>query len=341
MYSRGSEPLVFPADDAQNVMQQLTRLGFQSVQARNAIDFLSKPSPMVDKLLGTLSSLEASIEYLVLHLPEEALPERFLPSVNSSNPFITGAHSGSDDLKARWATEKAIKEAGWPAYVVKELTADAQYTGDWDLLLAALGKKLIGDDSPTSKDATNSDGERFQIDSEETEAFGGHFEDAHHLVMPMFSAPATLHVMVSSDGSYPCRTFAPMYITGQSIPAYIRLHLLFHILLAIQDPDFLGDGEGFCSAAMRCLENSWADIEDNGLPDMSDVLKNLMPVRHSNSSPGVPASATTTNKTRNKPEQRKRKSDNRSNEQVMSDFDKICKSVKVGVYSSCTDFACR
>ncbi|KAE9409120.1 P-loop containing nucleoside triphosphate hydrolase protein [Gymnopus androsaceus JB14] len=311
MYSRGvkgSEPLVIPANDVQNVMQQLIRLGFNSQNARSAIEFLSKPSPIADKLL-------------------DALPERFLPSVNSSNPFITGTHSGSDDLKARWTAERAIKEAGWPVYVVKELTADARYTDDWDLLMAALGKKLIGDDSPTSKDTT-SDGECFQIDTEEAEAFGGHFEGAHHLAMPMFSASATLHVMVSSDGSYPCRTFSPMYITGQSIPAYLRLHLLSCLLLAVQDSDFLGDGEGFCTAAMRCLEAAWAEIEDNGPPDISDVLKNVLPVRPSTPPPEILASTTATEKNQSKSGKRTRRKDTRSNEQIKADFDKICQNEK-------------
>ncbi|KAF9074920.1 P-loop containing nucleoside triphosphate hydrolase protein [Rhodocollybia butyracea] len=314
-------------DEAQNIIQQLTHLGFKPVQARGAVKFLSEHSPIADRLLETSSLLDASIEYLILHLPEEALPERFLPSVNSSNPFITGAHSGGDDLKARWIAEKAIKEAGWPTHIVKEVTTDARYNSDWDLLLVALGKRLIGDESSAVPDR---DGKCFRIDAQEVEAFGGHFEGTNHFVMPMFSAPVTLNVLVPSDqqNTYLSSTYAPMYITGRSIPAYIRLHLLSRLLLSMKEPSFQEDGEGFCSAAMRCLENVWAEIEDQGPPDMSEVLRRLLPSRPSISSSEISASIRAPEKYRTKPFQKPKRRDSRSNEQIKADFDKVCQDDK-------------
>ncbi|KAJ4485738.1 P-loop containing nucleoside triphosphate hydrolase protein [Lentinula aciculospora] len=320
-----TEPLTIAVDDVENVIQQLTRLGFKSVQARNAVEVLSQNSPMTERLLGTLSPLDASIEYLVLHLPEDALPEHFLPSINSSNPFITGVHSGNENLKARWAAEKVIKEAGWPVHVVKELTGDQRYIDEWDRLIAVLGKKLIGDDTFINK--AGQDDECFPIDTLEAEAFGGHFEAPDHFVMPMFNAPATLHVLVSS-GSYPRRTYSPMYITGPSIPAYVRLHLLSRLLLTIGAPNFREDEEGFCSAAMRCLENVWAEVEDQGPPDMLEIYKHVIPAPPITSAKLVVAASTEPERIQKKTGTKIKKRDMRSNEQIKADFEQICHSEK-------------
>ncbi|KAJ3807294.1 P-loop containing nucleoside triphosphate hydrolase protein [Lentinula aff. lateritia] len=321
--TRIEDPLTIDADNAENIIQQLTHLGFKSAQARKTVEFLSKPSPTTERLLSMLSPLDASIEYLVLHLPEDALPERFLPSINSSNPFVTGLHSGSDNLKARWTAERAIKEAGWPVHLVKEFM-DAQYMDDWNFLITMLGKKLIGDDSPVDK--TDEIDECFPIDAQEAEAFGGHFEDPNHLVMPMFSAPVTLHVLILS-GSYPRRAYAPMYITGPSIPGYVRLHLLSCLLFAVKDPEFLEDDEGFCSAAMRCLEDVWAKVEDQGPPDLLEVLKHAIPSPITSSKPtAVPAN--TLVRTKKEIEHNTKKRDTRSSEQIKVDFDQICQSKK-------------
>ena len=76
-------------------------------QARDAVAFMSIPSPLASNLLRVSSPREACIEYLVLHIPEVDLPPRFLPEMNSSNPFITSMHSGQEDIKKRWIEERA------------------------------------------------------------------------------------------------------------------------------------------------------------------------------------------------------------------------------------------
>ncbi len=35
-------------------------------------------------------------------------------------------------------------------------------------------------------------------------------------------------------------------------------------------------GEGFCMTVMRLVEEAWAEIEDNGPPDIVSVLKNII-----------------------------------------------------------------
>ncbi|KZP25382.1 P-loop containing nucleoside triphosphate hydrolase protein [Athelia psychrophila] len=278
---------VLSEEDAPKTIQQLGQLGFKPVQARNAMKFLSQPSPLTSNLLGSLSTLEASIEYLILHVPECDLPERFLPSKNSSNPFITAAHSGSEDLKKRWIEDRAIKEAGWPAHVVRQCTSDPRLLENWELLITSLGKKLIGEDidSLFSPQASNVIQPVITFGPDEIEALGADYLDPSHLVMPLFSAPITLHILVSANGSYPLTGFPPMYITSTSVPAYVRLYLLSELLIAMVSDGFIEPEEGFCMAAMRLLEEKWAIVEDSGPPDMSTVLRHLIPQSLDDSGP--------------------------------------------------------
>lgn len=227
--------------------------------------------------MESLSPLEASIAYLVLHLPECDLPERFLPSNNSSNPFITSAHSGQDDLKKRWIEEKAVKEAGWPLQAVKECTAaKPDIIEHYDSLMVSLGRKLIGGSIEDLYEA--SDLPAYPIEVDEYEALGAHIEDDGHLVLPLFSAPIKIHILFSSIGSYPRPNYIPIYITSTTTAAYVRLHLLSKFLERMNAEPELESGEGFCMAVMRIIEDEWATIEDNGLPDISAVMKHLIPL---------------------------------------------------------------
>jgi ATP-dependent RNA helicase DHX57 len=251
--------------------EQLMLLGFTEGHIKKAMQFLTTPSSTLTYLSSSLSPLEACIEYLILYLPECDLPKRFLPDFNSSNPLVTSAHSGADDLKRRWAEDRAVKEAGWPLHVVKELTDNPALVNDWNSLLVALNGRLLGrSDKP---EATNS--AAFSIDSEEVDAMGGHFEGTSHLILPLFTAPVSLHVFVSETSPSPL--YSPMYISSSSVPSYIRLHLLSKLLLAINDNSFLQDGQGFCLASITVIEDEWARIENSGYPELSYVLRHMVP----------------------------------------------------------------
>ena len=328
--------------EAPKIMQQLGHLGFTPVQARNAVSFLSQRSPIASNLLGSLSVLEASIEYLILYIPECDMPQRFLPTVNSSNPFIASTHSGADDVKKRWVENKAVKEAGWPTHVVKECTSDSRLLDSWDLLIAALGKRLIGDDWKELLETSIEGLEPYRFDPEEVEALGAHFADQTEIVMPLFSAPMKLHILVSSKNSYPRRDLTPLYITSASVPAYVRLYLLAQILRAIKDDCFVEPGEGFCMAAMRFLEGEWANIEDNGPPDMTTVLQHIVPPPQTSSKLNDNESldqglSIDLGRRRNG---RPRPRDNRSDSQIREDFealrriDKVCRSLLTSLWSS-------
>ncbi|KAG1757846.1 P-loop containing nucleoside triphosphate hydrolase protein [Suillus lakei] len=290
----GDDPSVIPA-----ITQQLGHLGFKSDQIRNTLAFLSKPSS-----LG---------EHLVLHLPECDLPERFFPGNNSSDPFIVSGHSGSDDLAKRWVEEKIIKEA--------ECTADRHSVTNMDLLL--LGEGADAQANPDDIILANVvDGLRSNAD--EVEALGAHFVDASHVSMPLFSAPVELHVLLPSCSDHSFHSYPPVYITSKSVPPYMRLHLLSQLLQEMKQGGFMEPGEGFLMAAMRILEEQWARVQTSGSPDVSEVLKFLIP-----SPTPSPTMHTTTLRTGLNETARhkiRHRGDSRSNLQVKSDFDKLCKS---------------
>ncbi|PPQ77039.1 hypothetical protein CVT25_014856 [Psilocybe cyanescens] len=268
-------PLTLAPEIIPDISQQLGLLDFKKSQIQDATKFLSVESPLTFNLLGSLSPLEAAIEYLILHLPECDLPQRFLPSNNSSNPFITSTHSGQDDLKRRWIEEKAVKEAGWPLNAVNECTkANPELVFKWDSLMVALGQKLIGSHIEITEPSQCTP---YTIEVEEYEALGAHLEEEGHLVLPLFSAPIKIHILFSEVDRYPRPGYIPIYITSTTAAAYIRLHLLSRFLKAMETKSELEFGEGFCMTVMRIVEEAWADIEDNGPPDISMVLKDLIP----------------------------------------------------------------
>jgi len=273
--AEGTQLFTLSADAIPHLTQQLGHLGFSKNQIQDATIFLSETSTLTSNLLSSLSPLEACIEYLVLHLPECDLPQRFLPTNNSSNPFITSTHSGHDDLKKRWIEEKAVKEAGWPMHAVQQCTANPRFLQSWDLLIVALSQKLIG--RQVDDDITEDVGSPYQIDVDEYEAFGAQIEEPGHLVLPLFSAPIIIHILFSDTRRYPRPGYLPIFITSTTVPAYVRLHLLSRFLREMESKPELDAGEGFCMTLMRILEGEWAMIEDNGPPDMSIVLKDLIP----------------------------------------------------------------
>ncbi|KAI0295038.1 hypothetical protein BC826DRAFT_302175, partial [Russula brevipes] len=274
--------VTIPEDNVPVILQQLEGLGFMKSQARDAIMFLSKPSLLASNLLRAASPLEACLEYLVLHIPEVDLPQRFLPENNSSTPFVTSIHEGRQDIRKRWIEERAIKEAGWPAHIVHECTAELRLLEEWALLVAALNRRLIGEpwlDVAMQPDDGDSD-ER--ITQDEMESMGASFADDNTftLVMPLILAPVQLHFVTPPGYSYNRSSRPPpMYITSSSVPAYVRLHLLAKLLGAFKQGTVKESTESICVFAMQVLEENWSTIEDQGPPNVHDVLKHLVPPR--------------------------------------------------------------
>ncbi|KZT08749.1 P-loop containing nucleoside triphosphate hydrolase protein [Laetiporus sulphureus 93-53] len=270
------KPAVINPEDGPQVQQQLCSLGFKPSQARSAVEALSRPSLLASNLLHCLAPLQACIEYLILQVPECDLPQRFLPSANTSESFVTSTHAGTDDLKKRWVEEKAVKECGWPAHVVKECMSDVTLAGDWAMLVSSLDQRLLGQKWLDSMDAYSHDEQ--EVDQDELDALGGECADNNEIVIPLPVAPLKLVVLTTQNRTVPINGVPPpLYITSPSVPAYIRLHLVSKLLSAFISGTLLEFGETFIMAAVRVLEEEWVNIEDRGPPDISAVLAHLIP----------------------------------------------------------------
>ena len=262
------------------IIRQLEDLGFKKSQARDAIAFLSEPSPLASNLLRAASPFEACIEYLVLHIPEVDLPQRFLPDNNSSNPFVTSIHEGQEDIKKRWIEERAIKQAGWPAHIVHECTAESRLLEEWALLIAALNCRLVGQPWLDVAMQPDDGDDEERMTEDEIESMGASYTDDHTftLVMPLLIAPVQLHFVIPPGYSYNRSSRPPpMYVSSSSVSAYVRLHLLARLLEAFEQGIIKESAESICVSAMQVLEEHWAVIEDQGPPNMDDVLKHLVP----------------------------------------------------------------
>lgn len=270
-------PLTLTKEDIEPIQKQLTHVGFTAIQARNATSAMSKACSLTSSLLANQTPLQACIEYLVLHVPECELPKRFLPDANSSNSFITSAHSGTDDLKRRWMQDKAVKQLGWPLQVVKECLS-SKVDDNWPLLVKLLNKRLLGEDPSNVDDPFDMTGGPEELDLDELEALEVHITNSHELTIPSPMAPLKLVVLLNSNRCLG-RTGEPpaMYIISSEVAAYVRLHVLSKILLAIKAGTFADSEENFIMAAMRHMEEEWVHIQDNGPPDMSTVLQHLLP----------------------------------------------------------------
>jgi ATP-dependent RNA helicase DHX57 len=322
-------------DNMPVILRQLEDLGFLKSQARDAITFLSKPSLLASNLLRAASPVEACIEYLVLHIPEVDLPQRFLPDNNSSNPFVTSIHEGQEDIKKRWIEERAIKQAGWPAHIVYECTAESRLLEEWALLVAALNRRLVGEPwLDVAMQPDDSDMEE-RMSEEEIESMGATYVDDHTstLVMPLFIAPVQLHFVIPPGYSYNRSSRPPpMYVTSSSVPAYVRLHLLAKLLGAFEQGTIEESAESMCVSAMQVLEEHWAVIEDQGPPNMDDVLKHLVPPQEVQDIKAVPTvdvpARSTSSKTRNVSSSVGQ--DLRSDVEVMQEFDAMRQDARYG-----------
>jgi ATP-dependent RNA helicase DHX57 len=317
------QSLVLADMQTENLLKQLQQLGFKTAQARKAVAYLSEPSPLAANLLRSASSLNACIEYIILNIPEVDLPPRFLPSQNSSNPFVTGLHGTADDLSKRWIEERAVKLGGWPAHIVRECTKESELAGSWAHLIFALNRRLAGENwmVALSSGALDVSTElEDQITAEDIESMGAHWDqnDKDVLVMPLFSAPVQLNFVIPSHIEYNRSTHPPpMYITSAEAPAYVRLHLLAQVLGAFKTGAILDGGFGILLGAMQIVDEQWALVEDEGPPDIALVMQHLMPQQNEDEE-DTPDFANSTRKPRRRGGVQRR--DGRTDAQVQADF---------------------
>lgn len=149
---------------------ELIQMGFRKGHARSASRWVSSARSKLAQgsstsisstnNYGLLQSLErlsdkdAALEYLGIYCPEEDLPISLRPT-SSSDPFVTGSGSSSDNLAFRWSEDRLVKIGGFPRDAVQSVMKEVGNTLDLGevenvvgslegLVIDLLLRKLIG-----------------------------------------------------------------------------------------------------------------------------------------------------------------------------------------------------
>ncbi|EIN13864.1 P-loop containing nucleoside triphosphate hydrolase protein [Punctularia strigosozonata HHB-11173 SS5] len=321
------DPLVISEQGKADVLKQLQTLGFTAPQARKATQALSQPSSLTSTLLSSWPPLQACIEYIILHVPECDLPERFLPSRNSSDPFVSSTHGATDNLKTRWMQEKAVKIAGFPVQAVEKVIEDGSSSFTWSTLLQTLNARLVGEDVAVQVDDAEGDEDAI-VDEISMEGTGAFFSDGE-LVVPLYSTPGgQLHLLVESHSpALYCSNPPPMYIASPSVPAYLRLHLLARLIHACRTGEVAENGVGFLITSIGFLDQEWTILEDKGPPEITTVLKHLLP-QLEKSAEGELASRQDVARNKSRKQRRTPTRDPRTDAEILQEFQNLCHSNK-------------
>ncbi|KDQ15674.1 hypothetical protein BOTBODRAFT_54555 [Botryobasidium botryosum FD-172 SS1] len=331
--------------------KSLRTLGFRPPQIQKTISFLTtdttSPSAFLSSLLA-LPPLEACLSYLLLHTPEPDLPASFLSSQNSSESFVRGKNVATDDLATKWVEERAIKEAGWPEKVVKDVMRDAKVGGKWELLIECLCRKLLGktwDDITPSHSLTKAEMEdRDQKRAEDLDAVVSVYPSATFnrsdatLSISLPNAPhIALNILHPDNHPYPSpgARFPPLFVSAPGLAPYTRLHLLSTVLNSLYTGDLqplIEAGECVSFTAVDIVETEWQRIEKDGPPDVAEVMKYLLPSPKSTpatraSTPSLDTQGQNSSKGRDLPKSGKKKNkpvtDDRTDAQVLAQFQAV------------------
>lgn len=295
----------------------LSTYGFKDTSIRSALEALSSNSSFSASLLSTLSPVEAALEYLLLYTPEHELPKAFSQTI-SSTPFVSAIHSGRQSIQQRWIEERAVRQAGYPRHAVKEALEVAGNSPEtiFDHLL----NRLVGSTISMPRSAQYDRGIRDAAREAEAEAVQAVYPEAifdaktSTLSVPLPAMPAILNMIYLENHPYPEGTqLPPLYISSETLPAYLRLYLTSSIAKTIERYD----GEGCCFSAIEAASDAWKRLDESGYPDPQDVIHNMLPKPR-------PVSKQNEELPTIKGEQRRTRAhreDTRSNEQVLKDFD--------------------
>lgn len=299
-----------PALDVDSLKTQLITLQFRPAHINSCLSALSaaharlhsSSSSTNDPLvlsLSILSPLEAAIEWLLLHLPEDDLPPRYRPSASSAD-FITGAsvkEGGKNALVIGWLADKLVKQAGFPRKAVDQvLESEIRESAALD----KLGRRLCGwtdqegDGLEWAGDEVAEEDRRIAREEEvlAVEAvLGERFEQISPTEFSVTIGEGgdtiVLHVLFDEHSPYPSPSFPSsppsFYLSSPTLPAYMRLHLHRSMLSQFRDPErsdltsVLESGNGGAILSMiEHLETTLPDVIASP-PDVGEVTKYLIP----------------------------------------------------------------
>jgi hypothetical protein len=309
-----------PALDLVPIQRQLETLGFRPAHIASCLSAVSAAharlyaagagaagnDPLVLSL-SMLSPLEAAIEWLLLHLPEDDLPPRYRPSASAAN-MVTGAsvaQGGKSALVRGWLADKLARQAGFPRKPVEEVLATET---NESRALEILGRRLCG---WHGEDGGWGAGELTQWSASEDEAaerdmmreeelmaleavLGDRFQREEREEGVQFTVDLeagtdnlVLNVLFDAQSAYPSPQYPTcppaFYLSSTSLPSYMRLHLHAVMLKAFRDPerhDLSGVLEtGMGGAVLSMVEHLETELPGvlETPPDIALVTQHLVP----------------------------------------------------------------
>ena len=305
-----------PSLDIASLTTQLTTLGFRPAHITSVLTAISAASARLNSTssassdplvlsLTILSPLEAAIEWLLLHLPEDDLPHRYRTSASSAD-FVVGA-SRQGGLVKGWLADKLVKQAGFPRKAVETvLQAEGVSEGS---ALEVLGRKLCGwqgedqgwgsgeaipwsgdNDLAAERDLSREE-EEMAIEAVMGERYSTTTEGGKEISIEIGDEDSgekvNLRIILDQSSPYPSSQYPtrppPFYLDSTSVPAYMRLHLQASLLRQFRDADrgdlrsILESGQGGAILSMvEYLEQALPDVLANP-PDIGAVTDHLIP----------------------------------------------------------------
>ncbi|OCF36386.1 ATP-dependent RNA helicase A [Kwoniella heveanensis BCC8398] len=307
-----------PALDLVSLKGSLTNLGFRLSHITSALSALSAATARLhssststnDPLvlsLSILSPLEAAIEWLLLHLPEDDLPPRYRPS-SSSADFITSAsntNGGQNALVKGWLVDKLVKQAGFPRKAVETvLKSEQRESSAIDILGRRLcgwekdedgwgaeeyGEGWTGDEVANEERRVTREEEIMTVEAVLGERYQQLSPTELTIDIPSDSTPdsITMHIIFDQSSPYPSPQYPchppSFFIASDTLPAYMRLHLHAQLLRQFRDTErhdltsVLEAGSGGAILSMvEYLETTLPLIVESP-PDVGEVTRYLVP----------------------------------------------------------------
>jgi ATP-dependent RNA helicase DHX57 len=260
--------------------------------------------------LNLLSPLEACIEWLLVHLPEDDLPASYRSSAAVDFvSSVSGGQEGQAGLVKGWMVEKLTRKAGFPRKAVDLILREFKGEGRETVVMDLLGRRLCGwetgedgwavdeyGDGWTPEEG-DGDEERGVTREEEMVVLTSVLDDRVEIISESEIAidvgsdtlkeDLKLHVIFSQASPYPSARYPTcppsFYLVSNSLPSYFRLHLHAQVLKAFRDPErpdlqsILEAGVGGAVYAMlEILETALPDCLENP-PDIASVTQYLVP----------------------------------------------------------------
>ena len=223
------------------IVTDLVRLGFRQSHAQEAV--------------GYCKDREETIEWLLVHVPEDDLPQWCLPT-----NYSAGISLASSDL-GREAKLKRLTGAG---YSLDLCTTSLLQNGDDERLAAeVLQETLIPSSSPAQSMPAMEDAWEDEMGTLKAifdERFSSHSSTSCSIELQLETAPPMVVLFRKPRNGYPTSAVPILAIQSADIPAYIRLSATKQAIMFAKE-SLLGDSMIF--GLVEWLETNLSHVIDN------------------------------------------------------------------------------